>query len=424
VSRRTATRVAWSAWTLALTLAFSALAFLVMNRTSPNAQSSDSLVADAVFAVAFLAFPTVGALIGSRRPANPIGWIFTVAGLLFGIAAFAGGYATHALFTDPGSLPAGREMAWLQSWLFLAPLFVTGLLLFLLFPDGRPPSRRWRPVLWLAGPAIVLVLLSEMLTLTELEGFPSVRNPFLIEGVAATVLQGAGNIAFILLLALTAASAISLVLRFRRARGVERQQIKWVAAASGFLALAFASGPGLFWWLPMGDGVWEPLVLLALASLPIAAGISILRYRLYEIDRIVNRTLVYGVLTAGLAGLYFGIVLGLQQIFSSFAGGSDLAIAGSTLAVAALFRPARRRMQALVDRRFYRRRYDARQTLDAFSARLREQIDLQALGSELSAVVQKTMEPAHVSLWILPAGEAMTPAVTISGRSPGTKEPR
>ncbi len=207
-------------------------------------------------------------------------------------------------------------------------------------------------------------------------------------------------------------SATSLVLRFRRATGLERQQLKWVASAAGLVGAAFASGPLLFWYIDDG-AVWEPLLLLAIATIPVSAGIAILRYRLYEIDRIVNRAVVYGAVSALLVGAYFGIVLGLQEVFSSFGGGSDLAIAVSTLAVAALFRPVRARVQRAVDRRFYRRRYDAQRTLEAFSARLRDEIDIAALHGELTAVVRRTLEPERVSLWLRPA---VTDAVTPAGR--------
>jgi hypothetical protein len=397
-----AARLAWFACGLALALAFAALAFLVLNRSTPGISTLGSRVEDGIFGVALLAFPIVGALVASRHPRNPIGWIFVACGVMFALAAFANQYGVYALFTKPGSLPAPEVMGWLQSWLFLAPLGLTAILLFLLFPNGRLASRRWRPVLWLAPAAIVTGLLVEMLTPSRLESFYDVRNPFQVEGSVRDALEVAGNVAFLLILGCILAAAISLVNRFRRARGVERQQIKWVTAAGAVVAGAFASGPAVLWYVL--DPAYEAVIVVAIAGVPVAAGVSILRYRLYEIDRIINRTVVYGALSALLAGLYFGIVLALQQVFSGFAGGSDLAIAVSTLAVAALFRPVRSRIQAFVDRRFYRAKYDAQETLEAFSARLRDEIDLDALAGELRGVVQETMQPAHVTLWLRPTG--------------------
>jgi hypothetical protein len=223
--------------------------------------------------------------------------------------------------------------------------------------------------------------------------FEAYENPLAVtssEGYAAAAL---GLIC--VCLAFIAVAGVDLLRRFRRSRGEERQQFKWFAASAGFLVLVLPFSAVFEW-----SGVVGAVFTVALIALPISVGIAILRYRLYELDVIVRRTLVYGVLTAGLAGLYFAIVLLLQEIFSSFAGGSDLAVAGSTLAVAALFRPARRRIQAFVDRRFYRRRYDAEGTLDAFSSRLRQEIDLEALSTELRRVVDETMRPTTVSLWL------------------------
>ena len=194
-------------------------------------------------------------------------------------------------------------------------------------------------------------------------------------------------------------SAVSLVVRFRRSSGVERQQLKWVVAGGALLAAGLLSGPLLLWWTPFG-GVWDVLAPLGFAVFPVAVGFAVLRYRMYDLDRIINRTVVYAIVTALLAGLYFGIVIGLQQAFSGLTRGNDLAIAGSTLAVAALFRPARTRIQEFVDRRFYRRRYDAARTLEAFSARLRDEVDLDRLGTDLGAAVNDTMQPVHVSLWL------------------------
>ena len=221
------------------------------------------------------------------------------------------------------------------------------------------------------------------------------------------------------------AAVVATIVRYRRSRGVEREQFKWFAFAAALFALVLIAST-------IASGVYpEALNAMSIAGLlaggagiPIAVGIAILKYRLYEIDRIINRTLVYGAVTALLAGLYFAIVIGLQAIFSGLTRGNDLAIAGSTLAVAALFRPARRRIQAFVDRRFYRQRYDAQQTLDAFSQRLRDEVDLDQLATDLGAVVHETMQPAHVSLWIRPKFAAVTPSVTISGRSGDRKDLR
>jgi hypothetical protein len=405
MSARASAQLAWSVWVLAVSLTFAALAFLILNRSTPGASTFGSHVTDAFFGLALLAFPSVGALVASRRPGNPIGWILVGLGAMFAIAAFTSEYATYALLTEPEALPGGEAMAWLSSWLFLAPLILTGTLLFLLFPEGRLLSPRWRPVLLLALGGIALSVFAEMFGPHELQDFEPMKNPYAVGGAGAEAAFGwAANIGFVLMFCTLLASVASILLQFRRARGIERQQLKWVASAAGLMGIAWVSGPALFWWIGDGDGPWEAVVVLAITAIPIAAGVAILRYRLYEIDQIVNRAVVYGALSALLAGLYFGIVLALQEVFSGFAGGSDLAIAVSTLAVAALFRPVRSRIQAFVDRRFYRRRYDAQQTLEAFSSRLRDEVDLDALAGELRGVVQETMQPAHVTLWLRPTG--------------------
>jgi hypothetical protein len=272
-------------------------------------------------------------------------------------------------------------------------------LLLLLFPDGRPPSPRWRPVLWLVlGTAVlgsVHVALKPGTLNTEM--LPA-ANPAGIESLSGLfdVVNGVLIVPFAVALILSAASVI---VRFRRSRGEERLQMKWLAFAAGLLIAAFLVGILVlvsFGYEDAGGG----LVGAALAVVPVAIGIAILRYRLYEIDRVISRTLVYGLLTVVLGGAYAGLVLAGQWAFSSFAGGSDLAIAVSTLVVAALFLPLRRRIQGVVDRRFYRRRYDAQRTLDAFGSRLREQVELGALAADLRGVVDETMQPAHVSLWL------------------------
>jgi len=293
-------------------------------------------------------------------------------------------------------------------WTVSGGLFLLGpSLIFLLFPDGRLPARRWAPVAWLAAAAALAVVLAAALRPGVLGGYsPRVLNPLGIGGVAGEVARAALGPAEALTLAAFFLSLAAMIVRLRRATGVERQQLKWLAYACGVLAAAglasvvVGGGTG-----PLEDAIFV-VVFLALTATPVAAGIAILRHRLFDIDLVINRTLVYGALTACLALSYLAGVLALGQLFAPLTRGSDLAIAGSTLAVAALFRPLRSGIQGAVDRRFYRHRYDAAQTLAGFSARLRGQVELDALGGELQDVVRETMAPAHVSLWLRAPGRS------------------
>jgi hypothetical protein len=277
-------------------------------------------------------------------------------------------------------------------WLVAVPLGV--MLLMLLFPTGQLPSSRWRPVVWAAIGATVVAVVGTALTPGPVEYHPGLQNPLGVAG-AGPVLDVAVGVGFVVMVAGVFAAAGSLILRWRRARGVERQQLKWLAYAAGLMVVA-QIGASM---LP------RPLFLIAsyTAALlfPVATGIAVVRYRLYDIDRIINRTLVYGLLTATLGLAYAGVVLVLGQLFGGIGDRPpSWAVAGATLAVAALFQPTRRRIQATVDRRFNRRAYDAAKTVEAFSTRLREELDLDTLTKELLAVVDQTMQPTKASLWL------------------------
>ncbi len=351
------------------------------------------------FVAASLAFATTGALVAARLPGHPIGWIFCLTGLLIGVGDLAFQYADSALFVSPGSLPGGAGGAVIQN-IALTPAFGLLGLALLLFPDGRLPSRRWRPAAAAAlvgsgGLAVGYALRPGMLD----EPFRSVTNPF---GAGAFELMDAvTNLGWLLSSASVACAAAAMVVRLRRSHGPQRQQLKWIALAAAVAGVVLVAN-AISWFAAVG-GIAElrlTVVGLAFAGFPIAAGFAILRYRLYDIDVVINRTLVYGALTATLAVTYLATVLVLQLALSGLTAGSGLAVAGSTLAVAALFGPARARIQQAVDRRFYRRKYDAARTLEAFSARLRDEVDLDSLSSALRGVVGETMQPAHVSLWL------------------------
>jgi hypothetical protein len=306
-------------------------------------------------------------------------------------------YAAYALVAEPGSLPAPRTVNTLlaSGWALMVILLP---FVFLLFPTGRLPSRRWRYVAWvvLASGAVGLPLGF----LSADSGQGPVKTPFAPGGAVGQAINVVVTGAVLTIFAAIIISALSLVVRYRRASGVERQQLKWFALAAAFLAALIV--PDLLGAVRLlGDVAWNLLFVLAFAALYVGVGIAILKHRLYDIDLIINRTLVYGGLTALLAATYLGIVLLLQGLVPG-AGDSDLTIAVSTLAVAALFRPLRARVQGFIDRRFYRRKVDAQRTLEAFSSRLRDDVDLDHLSRDLLGIVRDTMQPAHASLWMRP----------------------
>ncbi len=397
-------RLAWGLWTLAVVLTAIGLVFLALNSGEDTPDSIGSIGSpglDALVSVATLVFPTVGVLIATRRPGNAIGWLFLVTGVCAGLEDALLGYATHALLTDPGTLPAGAAVGVLADVLWV-PTLVCGItLLFLLFPDGRLPSRDWR---WLVRFTVALAAAYALGTIVlpgAIYFFDDVINPFGVDALAG-VAQVMVDMGGMLVLPTGMAGMLALGLRFRRSAGDERQQIKWLFYTAAVFApltpvLVVLSERGVEVASVM---LADVLFTLALCAIPVGVGVAILRHRLYDIDVVINRTLVYAALTATLAGAYFACVLLFQLALSPVTEESGLAVAGSTLAVAALFRPARARIQAAVDQRFYRRRYDAQRTLDAFTGRLRDELDLDALGADVRAVVGETVQPVHVSLWL------------------------
>jgi hypothetical protein len=364
-----------------------------------------------VLDVGFGAFAVVGAILVAKRPTNLIGWIMASVALMVAIFNAGGVYATYVMLMrgQPDALAVFG--AWTANWYWFLMLALALIYLPLLFPDGRLPSRRWLPVAVLAGIAMLGFVLPRALADTlPVNEAPEYRidNPIGIEGLGpvenlpifGVLLNGVLIVAFV-------GAAASVVVRLRRSRGVERQQMKWFA----YVTVVFVGGSILASAIGEVTGVRRledisfVLSLVALVGLPIAVGVAILRYRLYEIDLIINRTLVYGSLTAMLAVVYFGGVTATQAIFRALTSQEQqpqLAIVVSTLVIAALFNPLRRRIQSFIDRRFYRSKYDAAKTLEAFSAKLRDETDLDALSDDLTRVVRETMQPAHVSLWMRP----------------------
>jgi hypothetical protein len=353
-------------------------------------------VEDVMLSVGFGMFAVVGALLVAKRPGNPIGWIMSATTLIAVVAALET-YAAYVMTTSGQPDALAVIGAWANSWYWFALIALVFIYLPLLFPDGRLPSRRWLPFAVLPGIGVagIVVLGGLAETLRGQNVDYRIQNPIGIEGLAHVEDLPAFDTLGLGLLGIGTLGAVaSVVVRFHRSRGIERQQLKW------FL---YAAAPIPYF--PLSD--YGPLILDALAfswvllGLPAAIGIAVLRYRLYDIDVVINRTLVYGALTATLALVYLGSVVGLQRLLSPVVGeGNQLAVVASTLLIAALFGPLRRRVQSFIDRRFYRRKYDARKTLETFSARLREVSDLGGLSGELLAVVRETVQPEHASLWL------------------------
>jgi hypothetical protein len=387
---QSASRLAWLLYVVALALVALAVGlWLVVHRPVAGAVGygywREGMVST-------LAFATVGALITTRRPEHPIGWLFLGAGLV-GSAQLVTGEFAAAFLAASGPSAGVAVAAWVSSQLQVA---VVGLLvgMLLLYPTGRPPSRRWWVLVWAVAAGVVLAWVGRGLAPGRYQDFPGLENPFGITGLA-TVLNWVAGAGGVLVIAGFLGALASLVVRFTRARGLERQQLKWFVYAAG-LGFAVLVLP-----IPIPDFLkWT----LAPVSLSVAAAVAVLRYRLYDIDRLINRSLVYGGLTAVLGLGYAGAVLLLGQLFGGVGERTpSWAVAGATLAVAALFQPARRRIQTAVDRRFNRRKYDAAQTIQAFSTRLRDQIDLDTLSSELLTVTDQTMQPTQASLWLRPS---------------------
>jgi hypothetical protein len=387
----------WLAWGLcALAVGLMAATFVV-DVITPNRPNGTGVAGVVSLVLAFLSFAVVGALVAARQPRNAVGWLFLAAPISAFAGAFAEVYGYRALVIHPGE-PAGIVAAWVYSWAWF-PALGAIMLVPLLFPDGRLPSRRWRYLLWFSVTLLALTTVAAAVDPGPIDSsWPGTHEkPLTIQGLKG-FLDAAQDPAGLVFVLLVLSLVASVVLRFRRSRGDERQQLKWMLAAVALLAVEIFASQALGGSLP--STLSDVLFSLGVAAVPIAAGIAMLKYRLYDVDVVIRKTLVYGSLTVVLAAAYAALVLAGQALFESFAGSGNLAIAISTLVVAALFLPLRRRVQRVVDRRFYRRRYDAQRTLEGFGARLRQEVDLATLSGDLRDVVKETVQPAHVSLWL------------------------
>lgn len=353
--------------------------------------------------VSLFCFSVVGCLIASRQPRNAIGWILIAIGFTWALDSTLEGYAMYGLVTHPGSWPAARWANAVDDWLWVVSVGLMGTFLFQLFPDGRLPSRRWRPLAYVSGAALLVTVASDLFLTDNLadSAVPTSGNPF-----APSVLGGVPNVAgasLALLLLCIPASAAVLLIRFWRSRGVARLQMKWLVSATTAIVVfysvivAMSGGSNTPVWLETA----QDAAVVSFCLIPLSIGAAVLRYRLYEIDVIVRRTVVYTALVGMLAIVYLGSVSALGWVGRELTGQSGaLAVTLSTLLVAVSFQPLRRRIQSAVDRRFYRRRYDAHSAAAAFSNRLRSEIDLEALTHELLGVIDETLQPSHAAVWL------------------------
>jgi hypothetical protein len=386
--RRGTTALAWSLF--ALWAAMSVTTVWIGNGQPSNTENQVT--------VALVGYAVVGALVASRHPTNATGWLLLASALTI---ATGGITETYAISRAPGY----AAFAWVSGWNFHAWFYLTVVFLPLLFPTGRVLSPRWRMVWWfdtvcLVGGVVVIGLLPGRLASNA-----PVDNPLATGGTTRTVVEALSRLALPTYAIAVALTGLCLAIRFRRSTGAERQQLKWFGSAvlMAVVGLALAWLGEVLpprWGDPIGGVGWSLFLASVILGIPVATGIGIMRYRLYDIDLVISRTLIYLTLTATLAVTYVGSILLLRLVLSPITGRSDLAVAGSTLAAAAVFRPARSWIQEVVNRRFYRRRYDAVHTLEDFTTRLRHELDLDAIGTDLRRTADHTLQPAHVTLWL------------------------
>ena len=383
----TARLVRWAPVALGLIAVGSVVVVLAYGLTHGATGATTTWANEVAYLAFMLAFSTVGALVASRRPRNPIGWL-----LLGSVLCYAVGGA--------GVTVAGPPLiAWAGSWAWGAGVGLAVVTL-LLFPDGHLPSRRWRPALWLAVAGIVAFVVGTGFGAPTI-GDSNVPNPFAVQGSLGEVLAALQE-AFPLVIVAALVALVSVVVRFRRSRGIEREQVKWVLYAAALVGVGLVAQLPIFLVMPpdAAANASNAVATSAFACVPVAIGIAILRYRLYDIDVLIRRTLVYGATSGAIALAFFGGIVVLQAVLRPVTSGSELAVAISTLASFALFQPVRGRIQRAVDRRFYRAKYDAEHTVDAFAARLRDDVDLDSLQVELLDAVTETLQPVHASVWI------------------------
>jgi hypothetical protein len=399
VTTASSQRRVWLLWGLIMALLVAQMALWLTNNTL-------RLQSFSPFPLLVPGFATVGAIVVARHRGHAVGWLFLAIAAATSLGGFCEAYAIRAYLT--GTLPAGDVLLWVTNWLGGLGFLPLGLLL-LVFPTGRLPSRRWRPVLWvLVGSAAYQVFKCMFEPVLGLQVSQSetvqIANPVASVALVSRVILPY-SVAVLSSVAALATAALAPLVRYRRAGQVERQQLKWLVFVLAVGVLGGLAAASLTYVVPGVANALAVLVAIELAlGIPFAVGAAILRYRLYDIDRLINRTLVYGLLTALLGSVYVGAVLVLGQLFGGVTRDPpSWTVAGATLAVAALFQPARHRIQTVVDRRFNRRKYDAAETIDTFGARLRDQVDLDTVSTELLAVVDQTMQPTQVSLWLRPS---------------------
>jgi hypothetical protein len=395
MSNRTIISFAWASWAISAALA----GFVAISAARSATAGADARFPFEEFTLA-VTFPTVGTLIATRRPRNPIGWIFCAIGLSHALSIFSPYGILLLASADADAIPFAGRLAWIAVWPWWAPGFGLLAFLFLLFPNGRMLSPRWSWLGWLASVGMVMLVLPQVIfswnfTIPQLLDISSSMESTSVGHIANMIV-----IAGLVLLLISAFTAtISLIQRLRHAVGIERQQLKWFAYACAVFIVA-----RLIILVFFGDHPEMPLAIalgvLTIAGIPLAVGIAILRYHLYDIDIIIRRTLVYSILSLTLGLVYVGSIVLLQQLVAPLTGGSELAIVASTLVIAALFNPLRKRIQNLIDRRFYRRKYDAAKVLAAFGATARDETDLEQLTAEMLRVVDETMQPEFVGLWL------------------------